>query len=135
MPRPSLWLIRTALLNLAAGFTFGALLLFHKGVPISQDLWRLLPAHIEFMLIGWTMQFVMGVAFWILPRFIHGLPRGNERPLWIAYALLNAGVLTVGLGPVVGIPAALLLAGRVGELAATAIFATQMWPRVKALGL
>lgn len=133
MPRLSAWLIRTALIHLAAGFTVGALLLFHKGVPIDAAMWRLLPMHIEFVLVGWTVQLAMGVAFWILPRFIRGAPRGDERPLWLAYGLLNTGVWLVGLGPPLNAPAGLLLAGRLAELGAVAIFAAQAWPRVKAL--
>ena len=96
MPRLSAWFIRTALIYLASGFTFGMLLLFHKGVPLSPWMWRLLPLHVECMLIGWTVQLAMGVAFWILPRF--GALRGNETPVWLAYGLINVGVLAVGLG-------------------------------------
>ncbi len=116
MPRLSVWLIRTALIYLAAGFTFGALLLFHKGVPLTPSMWRLLPAHIEFVLIGWTMQLAMGVAFWILPRFARGTARGDERWVWAAYMLLNAGVLAVGLGQAFGLPASYPLLGRSCEL-------------------
>ena len=48
--------MRSALIYLALGFTFGALMLFEKGVPFYPPLLRLLPAHIEFVLFGWTMQ-------------------------------------------------------------------------------
>ena len=72
MPRLSVWSIRTAMLYLGLGFLWGALMLFEKGAPVAPSLLRLLPMHIEFVLIGWTMQLAMGVAFWILPRFSHG---------------------------------------------------------------
>lgn len=134
MPRVSIFLIRAALLYLAAGFTFGALLLFHKGVPLDQHLWQLLPAHIEFVLLGWLTQFAMGVAFWILPRYICGLPRGDDRPLWAVWGLLNAGVLLAGLGPLFELPPGLVLAGRLAELLAVAGFVSRVWLRVKALG-
>jgi len=39
MPRLSVYLIRTALLYLAAGFTFGGLMLFNKGLPFAPALW------------------------------------------------------------------------------------------------
>ncbi|HLB45429.1 MAG TPA: hypothetical protein VJL59_00255 [Anaerolineales bacterium] len=134
MPRLSVWLVRTALIYLASGFTFGALLLFHKGVPLSPALWQLLPMHIEFALIGWTVQLAMGVAFWILPRFAQRPIRGNETLAWLAYGLLNAGTLIVGLGQALGAPPTLLLAGRIFELLSVAAFATHAWPRVKPLG-
>ena len=49
MPRLSRWFIRCALIYLALGFTFGALMLFNKGVPFYPALWRLLPTHVEFL--------------------------------------------------------------------------------------
>lgn len=96
MPRLSIWFIRAALIYLAVGFTFGALLLANKGFPISPQLWRLLPAHIELLLVGWTLQLAMGVAFWILPRI--RATRGVVRPAWAAFALLNGGLLAGGAG-------------------------------------
>ncbi len=132
MPRLSIVFIRTALLYLAAGFTVGALLLFNKGVPLSPALWRVLPMHVEFALIGWTLQLAMGVAFWILPRW--GFSRGNETPVWAAYALLNVGVLAAGVGGWLGWPPAVILAGRAAELLAALAFAIHAWPRVKPLG-
>lgn len=132
MPRLSIWFIRAALIYLALGFTFGALLLANKGFPISPTLWRLLPAHIELLLIGWTLQLTMGVAFWILPRI--RATRGEVRPAWAAFALLNAGLLLVSLGAALSAPAWVPLTGRVAELAAVAAFAVHAWPRVKAAG-
>ncbi len=133
MPYLSAWLTRTALVYLAAGFTFGGLLLLHKGLPISGALWRLLPLHIESVLIGWTLQLALGIAYWVLPRHAHGAPRGAERPAWAAYALLNLGVLLVLAGAWFG-AATLTLTGRACELAAVVIFGALVWPRVKTWG-
>ena len=77
MPRLSVWIIRTALLYLGLGFTWGALMLFQKGVSLGAGLLRMMPMHIEFVLIGWTLHLAMGVAFWILPRFARGPSRGD----------------------------------------------------------
>ncbi|MEZ4614036.1 MAG: hypothetical protein R2867_00780 [Caldilineaceae bacterium] len=95
MPRLSIWLVRAALCHLFVGFTIGALLLAHKGIPFAPWLWRLLPAHMEFLLLGWTLQLAMGVAFWILPRFYTTRPRSWL--VWLAWAALNSGVLLVAL--------------------------------------
>ena len=131
MPRLSVIFIRVALLYLALGFTFGALMLFEKGVPVYPALLRLLPAHIEFVLIGWTMQLAMGVAFWILPRFGGGASRGDERPVWLALALLNLGVWLAGFGAALDWPPVLPLAGRIAEAGAVAAFVLHAWPRIK----
>ena len=131
MPRLSVWLVRSALMYLALGFTFGALMLFEKGVPVYPPLLRLLPAHIEFVLFGWTMQLAMGVAFWILPRFEGGASRGDERPAWLAFGLLNTGVWLAGMGAVLDLAPPLLLLGRIAEAAAAAAFVVHAWPRIK----
>ena len=136
MPRLSIWMIRAALLYLAVGFTFGGLLLFHKGLPLSPVLWSLLPAHIEFLLFGWTVQLIMGVAFWILPRFSREPRRGNLPLACMAFALLNLGVWLAGFGHLLFPRAAPLigLLGRAAEAGAALAFAAHAWPRVKALG-
>jgi hypothetical protein len=134
VPRPSRWYVRTALLWLGLGFTFGALLLFNKGLPLHPALWRLLPAHIELVLIGWTLNLALGVAYWILPRFVHGAPRGLAWPVWTAYACLNAGVLLVCAAPWTPGGPALTLLGRAAQCAAAGLFAWHTWPRVKPHG-
>lgn len=129
MPRLSVWFIRAALLHLALGFTLGGLLLFHKGVPLHPFLWRLLPAHIDVMLFGWTVQLIMGMGFWIFPRFWRS--RGNEKPAWLAFWLLNAGVTLVAMGPLLPVG---VVAGRLAQAAAVAAFAWHAWPRLKPPG-
>jgi len=131
MPRLSRWFIRASLVYLALGFTFGGLMLFNKGVLLSVWLWQLLPAHVEFLLLGWTVQLAMGVAFWILPRFSSS--RGNEQVAWAAFVLLNAGVWMGGTGRLIGLPAWTVIAGHAAEAGAAVAFAIHAWPRVKPL--
>ena len=139
MPRLSVWFVRCALAYLALGFTIGALMLFEKGVPIYPPLLRLLPAHIEFVLFGWTVQLAMGIAFWILPRFSAGglrqvgdqSSRGNEKAAWLAFVLLNAGIWLAGIGAVLDLVPLLLLLGRACEAMAAVAFAVHAWPRIK----
>jgi hypothetical protein len=133
MPRLSVWFIRLGLVYLSIGFSFGALMLAHQGLALAPFLWRLRPAHIELLLVGWTVQLAMGVAFWILPRFQSS--RGDGRPVWLALVLLNLGVWLVCVGVVVDLDGWNLVAGRLAELAAVAAFAWHAWPRVKAIGV
>lgn len=134
MPRLSVWMTRTALVHLAVGFTLGALLLIQREVPLHAALPRLRPLHGEILLLGWTVQLAMGIAFWILPRFRAGPERGREWPAWLAYLLLNAGVLTAGLGLSIAGFAGLALAGRSAEGLAAVAFAVHAWPRIKPFG-
>jgi hypothetical protein len=130
MPRLSQWFIRLALLHLALGFTFGALMLANKGLPLHPALWRLLPLHIELLLVGWTMQLALGVAFWILPRFLTAQPRGNETGAWLALILLNGGLWLFNLGTFFGASQIVVFFGRLAEGAAVAAFAWHIWPRI-----
>lgn len=132
MPRLSVWFIRAALLYLAAGVTFGGLILFHKGMPLHPLLWRLLPLHVEFLLFGWTVQLVMGVAFWIFPRFRR--LRGDERPAWLAFGCLNLGVWLAGIGLLLNTPPLFIFLGRLAEAGSVAAFALHIWPRLKPPG-
>lgn len=132
MPRLSVWFVRASLVYLLLGFTFGALILAQKGIPYYPPIWNLFPIHMEFLLIGWFAQLAMGVAFWILPRFISGPPRGNVNLIWISFGLINLGILFSVLH--LWLPAALLI-GRAAEASAGIVFAIGLWRRVKPYGV
>jgi cbb3-type cytochrome oxidase subunit 1 len=134
MTRLSVCTVRTALLYLGVGFLIGALMLTQKGLPFDPALLRMLPMHIEFVLVGWTLQLAMGIAFWILPRFSREPRYGNQTFGWLAYALLNIGVLCAGVGQWLSAPFAVFLFGRLTELLACFFFAWHVWPRVKPVG-
>jgi heme/copper-type cytochrome/quinol oxidase subunit 1 len=71
-------------------------------MSLNPFLWRLLPVHIEFLLFGWIVQLVLGVASWIFPRFWRS--RGNQTPAWISFGLLNLGVWLAGGGLLLATP-------------------------------
>jgi hypothetical protein len=120
-------LLRAALLYLALGFTIGALLLWSKGIPLHADIPHLLPAHMEFLLVGWTIQLVVGVALWIFPRFGAGSLARRSPIGWTAFVLLNTGVWLVVLDAE--------LAGRIAEVVAAGLFGIHLWSRIRASGL
>lgn len=130
MPRLSRWMIRAALLYLWAGITIGGLLLTHKGVPLHPTLWGWLPVHIEFLLIGWLVQLVMGVAFWILPRFLTKPRRPRTWMAYLAFALLNIGIGLVAATGLGRWARPFLLAGRIAEVSAVLLFAGHAWGRI-----
>lgn len=133
MPRLTVWMVRAALLHLGAGFTFGALMLFNKGTPVNGMIWQLLWPHVELVLLGWTLQLGMGVAFWIMPRFSGPRRYGRVWLGWAAFGLLNAGVLVVIGGLLAGTDGLIAL-GRALEVLAAGAFALHLWPRIKPLG-
>lgn len=132
MPQLSVWFVRASLIFLLVGFTFGALILAQKGISYNPSVWNLFYIHVEFLLIGWLVQLAMGVAFWILPRYKRGRPRGNENLIWVAFVSVNIGVLLAALqlwNPL------LFLTGRVFEALGVVTFIVGSWQRVKPFGL
>ena len=124
MPKSSEWLVRMSLLHFVAASTVGALLLAR---PALGFLWTL-PAtlHTETALVGFMLQFALGVAVWILPRPLASVGLPLQPAAW----LLNGGVLCVVAGswwPW------LLLPGRLAEAAAVIILGAHVVPRVRAL--
>lgn len=130
MPRTSSWFIRTALAYMAAGFTLGALMLANKGVSFYPPLWRTMTIHMELLMMGWLVQLALGVAFWILPRFTRGAPRGNERLIQLAFVLINLGIGLVCADTFFTTPG-LVLTGRLAELGAILLFVAGTWRRVR----
>ncbi len=133
MPRLSVWFVRAALIALVAGTAIGGALLAVKGLPAAGGLIRLRPVHVELLLVGWLVNLVLGVAYWILPKHASGRERGHPAPAWAAVLLLNAGVPAAGCAALAGVPT-LLLAGRAAELAAVTCFVAHAWRRVKPFG-
>ncbi len=131
MPRLSVWFVRASLMYLAVGFVLGALMLAEKGIPFYAGIWSILPVHIEFLLMGWLVQLAMGVAFWILPRFGAGPPRGDERLILAAWIFLNLGIV---LSTLQLWRPAFLAAGRMIELIGVAVYVVGVWRRVKPAG-
>ena len=135
MPRVSVWLIRAALLYLWAGFTLGALLLVNKGTGFAPAVWRWLPVHFELLLAGWFVQLVMGVAYWIFPRFgMTPAARGRESLAWAAFAFLNVGVWLVCRGTF-DAGDHLSLVGRLSETVAAGLMTANIWARTRGSGL
>lgn len=87
---------------LALGSTIGGLLLLNKGLPLLPWLWLLRFTHVHLLLVGWTVQFACGVAFWILPRLDAAGTRGDERLIWLCYGSLNAGVILAAINDPLG---------------------------------
>ena len=133
MPRLSVWLVRTSLVYFGVGITLGAVLLAGR---LADGPWvtRLRPLHAELLLYGWTLQLIMGVAYWILPRFRTGTERGNQALPWAAYWLLNIGVLLASLGTAPGAEDSVMPLGRGLEILAAAAFVAHALPRIKAFG-
>jgi len=130
MPTPSRWMIRCSFIYLLIGFLMGGLLLIGKAFPSYYFQWFLLPVHIEVVLFGWIIQFTLGTAYWILPRFLEGPPRGDI--IWgkLMVLSLNLGIFLTVLSYLRLLPNFGTLIGRIFETASVALFIYLHWNRI-----
>lgn len=133
MPRVSRWMMKVALTYFGVGLSVGAYLLLHKAVNLDPGAWRLLSYHIEIMIFGWILQFVMGVAYWMMPRFVKGPPRGPVWHAWLMVILLNTGILLNLLNFGVWSSNVITLAGRLLEVGSVGLFVHIHWSRIYGL--
>ncbi len=138
MPNLSRWFIKAGLVSLVLALGLELLQLrpghWWPGLPASG----LHLAAIHLLTVGWLLQVIIGVAFWMFPRHPTTPPRGDPRYGWFAFGTLNLGLLLRlggeswrlgGDGPSWPLVAAALLQTG-GVIAATIL----LWPRVRAMG-
>lgn len=136
MPTLSRWCVRAALAYLVSGMAMGSWMLivqarrgYGPGAP-----WPALHAHL--LLVGFLLLLIFGVAFWMFPKV--GGRRGGRDLGWVAFGLLNAGLLLRVLAEPLadrgrGAQAWDVLLGIAAVLPALAavVFAIAIWPRVR----
>jgi len=130
MPSPTRWMLHISFVCLLLGSVLGTLLLIDKALSIHPFIWQLLPVHYELLTIGWIVQFTLGTAYWILPRFLKGEARGSETQAFFMVAFLNFGILFVLLGHFFETAVSLVLIGRILQLAAVLTFIKLHWKRI-----
>lgn len=139
MPPLTRWYIKTALVYFVLALVVGLLLAAQNVVEGLRSLAGLFPVYIHLLVQGWITMLIIGVVFWMFPKYTRELPRGSESLGWASYILLNAGLLL----RVIGEPGN-AMAGSAGNLwgillAASAViqwlggiaFVVNTWGRVK----
>ncbi len=137
MPALSRWFIKLGMLYLVAGLLLGAAMLAQPIMGWSSHWQVLRPVYLHFLFIGWVTQLIMGVGYWMFPKYSKEKPRGNETLGWLVLVCLNAGLVLraigeplvilapqVGLGWTLPLAALLLLAAGWG-------FIWNTWGRIK----
>jgi len=153
MPRTSRISVKASIIYLAIGATLGAILLFNRWIPLGSGVYALRASHVQFLVVGWLTQLIMGVGWWLFPPLPIGLrgntgrpmrwgqaQRGSERLFWIALVCLNAGVLLYALfDPLHSWTQIALFDVLAGSsslflLTAAVLFVVNLWGRVRELG-
>lgn len=130
MTLPSRLLIKSSLIYLVIGAFLGALLLINKALNVEPAIWAWLPVHIELMIFGWIIQFTLGVAYWILPRFLEGEARGNSSLAYLMVCAINLGIWMMVVAELTQISDSLRLVARGLELLAVLLFISLHWKRI-----
>ncbi|MDZ7721096.1 MAG: hypothetical protein U5K72_19905 [Balneolaceae bacterium] len=131
MPAQTVMMLRLSLFYLAVAVGIGGVLLFHKVQPLHPGVWALLPIHFETAIWGWLIQFVMGTAYWMFPRFLKGKARGPGVLAWCMITLFNTGLLLLISGYFVdGGMVNLKIMGRGFLVSSIFLFAWLIWNRV-----
>ena len=153
MPLTSRASVKVSIVYLVLGAVLGAVLFVHRWFPLGPAVVALRASHIQFLVVGWLTQFIIGVAWWLFPPLAIGLrdgaslpvrrgqrQRGSESLFWMALACLNAGILLRALSEPLHDWTKLdlfsALAGMSGFLllAAAILFVVNLWGRVRELG-
>ncbi len=131
MPQLSRWFVRAALIHLLIGFGIGALLLVLEAASSGAPRAPWLSLHVEVLLQGWTGNLILGVAYWILPRFLEGPPRRRETAAYASFFSINTGIWVTGLAPSLSASGLPQIVGRLLEVSAALLFLVHAWPRIR----
>ncbi|MFZ5623916.1 MAG: hypothetical protein ACOY71_05750 [Gemmatimonadota bacterium] len=135
MPALSRWFVKAGFVSLAVAL-LGELLLARPA-----HLWPALPdaalqlGAVHLLTVGWLLQLITGVAFWMFPRHPTLPPRGPAWPGWLGFGLLNLGLLIRVLAEPwrlgFGGPAWPLAISAMLQFAAVLLLVGLLWPRVR----
>ena len=98
MPTLSRWFIKIGMLYFVMGLSIGVVMLLQPALDWSPRLLLLRPVYLHFLFIGWVIQIIMGVGYWMFPKYTKENPRGNENLGWAVLILLNVGLILRGIG-------------------------------------
>ena len=139
MPQLTRWFIKTAfayfILALLAGVLLGAQAIWAFNPPAAD----ILPTYFHLLAEGWLTLLIVGVAFWLFPKYSLAQPHRSERLGWTSYALLNVGLLmrlvSEPVNATVGHPASawaiLLSIAAIVQWLGGMAFVVNTWARVK----
>ena len=137
--------LKTAMVYFVASSCLGGYLLVAVGLRhAASPVWQ--PVYWHMLLVGWLMQLIFGVAFWMFPppagkpRPTHPPPQRFPALAWFTYAALNGGLLLRvvvepwhGIRPHSGL-GWLLVVSAVLQVAAGWTFVITIWSRIRGRG-
>jgi hypothetical protein len=135
MPVLTRWFIKAGMLYFAFALFLGVILAGSNFLRAPVWIVGLTPVYFHLFMVGWVTQLIIGVAYWMFPKYSSEKPRGNEQLAWAAFWLINAGLLIRMIAePITGLSATwgwvLVLSALLQWLGGLA-FCVNTWQRVK----
>jgi len=93
MPPLTRWFIKTSLVYFILALTVGLFLAVQGIWSLSLRLAGMFPVYIHLLVEGWLTLLIMGVVFWMFPKYTRDRPRGSEALGWATYILVNVGLI------------------------------------------
>lgn len=137
MPLLSRTFIKAGLTYFVVGLMVGVLYLARDVFRLPSAFGLLYPVYIHLLMVGWVMQLILGVVYWMFPKLSKEQPRGSETLGWAVFWLLNVGLILRAIGePLTVIKPEwnlgwMLAASAILQLLAAWGFVANTWGRVK----
>lgn len=137
MPTLSRWLIKLGMLYLIVGLLMGVVMLAQPLMGWSPNLQLLRPVYLHFLFIGWATQLIMGVGYWMFPKYSKEKPRGSVAMGWFVLVCLNVGLVLRAISEPLAILNPQSVWGGLLAIAATLLliagwgFIGNIWGRIK----
>jgi cbb3-type cytochrome oxidase subunit 1 len=129
--------VKTSFVFLMAGLLLGSYMIVAEFVAVRYPPRLFVTAHAHLLLVGFMLMMVMGVATWMFPRPARDdtryRPELSEAVYWVmtvATALRAAAEILLGVTGVSQLRW-LVAFGGLGQLVGAALFAQNMWWRVR----
>jgi cbb3-type cytochrome oxidase subunit 1 len=129
--------IKTSFVFLVAGLALGGWITVQQFIVGAYPPRLFVTAHVHLLLVGFMLMIVMGVATWMFPRparddarYRPGLAEAVYWTMTVATVLRAGAEIAGSFTPAPALRLA-IAAGGLGQLAAAALFALNMWTRVR----
>jgi len=137
MPTLARWFIKSALIYFVLSLIVGVLIQARPAISLPPEIISLRPTYFHLLTVGWITQLIIGVGYWMFPKYSKEKPRGSDRLAWATFILINLGLILRAISePMVAIQSKpdlgwLLALSAVFQVIAGWLFVINTWPRIK----
>lgn len=138
MPIITRTFLKAALVCFIAALAAGVLVAARPLLELPGFVAGLTPVYFHLFMVGWVTQLIIGVAYWMFPKYSRERPRGHDWLAWTTFVLLNGGLLLRVVAEAAQTTDAAaawrwaLALSAVLQWMAGMAFVANTWPRVKA---